>query len=581
MNQKEQNLTFKSLFLPFTTKKAIVYIVIIGLIVYFNSLFNGFVGDDWGQIVDNVNVHSLSNIFYLFTSSTFYVHGAGTFGLYYKPIMMTLFSLIYSVFGSQAFIYHLTQMILHIVNSCLLFLFFAKFFGKKVSFSLAALFLIHPINSESVLYIANMQEVLFFFFGIISLLVLQKNVKPKIYLLIGIFGMLSLLSKETGILFILISLVYTYLFKNNKLHYYFTAGVTLITYLLLRISAIGIHIQSQETYLLSNSSFVERLISIPKIIFFYLSTSFFPENIVTQQHWVVRALTLNEFYAPLIFDILFFSIIIYFAFFFYLRGKKIFRLFTFFFIWFLLGLGFHSQLITLDATVSDRWFYFPIVGLLGMFGIIATYFWPAIKKIKLAKASILIFIILFSILSLRSFTRTFDWRNDYSLCSHDAKVNKNSYVLELCLGNEYRKLKNYNLAINHLNKSISLFPKYYIAMYYLAMTYADQRDYYNAIKYYEETVNNNNWGYGADMLATLLVYHKTPEQAEQVASENLKKQPNNGQLWYALSLAEYKLGNKEEALIDAQNAYSLAPNNLTGSVLNALQNNIPIKFNNK
>lgn len=54
--------SFKKLFVPFTTAKAIHLIVIIGFVVYVNSLYNGFVVDDLGQIIGNESIRSLTNI---------------------------------------------------------------------------------------------------------------------------------------------------------------------------------------------------------------------------------------------------------------------------------------------------------------------------------------------------------------------------------------------------------------------------------------------------------------------------------------------------------------------------------------
>lgn len=578
MPQQEKEFSLKDYFVPLTTLKAVHFIIIIGLVVYFNSLFNGFVGDDWGQIIDNKIIHSLKNISYFFSGSTFYIEGAGSFGLYYKPIMMLIYSTTYSLFGPNAFFYHLIQLLFHIASSSLLFIFLEAFFKRKLAFILAVIFLIHPINAESVLYIANMQEVLYFFFGIIALLILQKSNSLKSSYLVGVFGLLSILSKETGILFLLILLAYTYIFKKAKYNY-FTLGVTIGIYFLLRLTTIGINVEHQDTYLLSNSNSLERLYSIPKIIFFYFSTFFFPKDLAIAQHWVVKTPQLGSFYIPLAIDVFIFVIAIASAIKLYIKDKKIIGTYLFFFVWFILGLGLHMQIITLDATVSDRWFYFPIVGLLGMIGIGIKYFWPEVKSNKISKIIILTLLCSTLVLfSYRSFLRSFDFRNDYTLCNNDSRINKNSYIIELCLGNEYRKLKQYDKAISHLNKSIILFPKYYIAMYYLADTYSDLNDIDNALKYYEKTMDNNQWGYGSDKLSTLLAYHRDPKMAKKTAEENLKKQPRNGQLWYALAIAEYRLGNKEKAISAAKNAYVLNPNDLTKKILNGFEKGLSIKF---
>src|SRR5579872_2675138 len=119
----QETFSFKNYFVPFTTTKAIHWILVIGLLVYSNSLFNGFVGDDLGQIIDNPTVHSIVNIFTFFTSSTFYNGGLQyLIGVYYKPLLLTFYSLVYTFFGPNYIMFHLFQVTLCIANTVILFL---------------------------------------------------------------------------------------------------------------------------------------------------------------------------------------------------------------------------------------------------------------------------------------------------------------------------------------------------------------------------------------------------------------------------------------------------------------------------
>ncbi|MGH7203480.1 MAG: hypothetical protein ACREHC_03495, partial [Candidatus Levyibacteriota bacterium] len=116
-DQQEEEFSFKSLFVPFTTTKAIHWIIVIGLLVYFNSLFNGFVGDDDAQILTNPTAHSITNIFSFFKGSTLYLSQAsGNVGLYYRPMLSTVLSIIYSLFGANPFFFHAIQLLFHISN---------------------------------------------------------------------------------------------------------------------------------------------------------------------------------------------------------------------------------------------------------------------------------------------------------------------------------------------------------------------------------------------------------------------------------------------------------------------------------
>ena len=119
----------------------------IGILVYFNSFFGQFVWDDLIYFVNNPEIHSF-NLFKLFGENIF------NKATYYRPIPATYFSLLLNIFGGQTFFYHLIQVVIHIINSILVFKLFSLFFNKKPSFFLSLIFLVHPMNVESVSYIA-------------------------------------------------------------------------------------------------------------------------------------------------------------------------------------------------------------------------------------------------------------------------------------------------------------------------------------------------------------------------------------------------------------------------------------------
>jgi hypothetical protein len=54
------DLSLKQFFVPLTNAKAIIFIIIIGFIIYGNALFNGFVWDDYPFILNNTDIHSFN-----------------------------------------------------------------------------------------------------------------------------------------------------------------------------------------------------------------------------------------------------------------------------------------------------------------------------------------------------------------------------------------------------------------------------------------------------------------------------------------------------------------------------------------
>src|SRR4029077_5166175 len=123
------------------------------------------------------------------------------------------------------------------------------------------------------------------------------------------------------------------------------------------------------------------------------------------------------------------------------------KLYVFFSFWFVIGIGILLQISPLGMTVADRWFYFPIVGLLGMLGIVMQEFLPSIKRqyiLYFCLASLLI-----ALLSFRTFLRTFDYKDNMTLYAHDTKnqvgdaVLMNAYFQTLKEANKTDEAKRY------------------------------------------------------------------------------------------------------------------------------------------
>src|SRR5262249_49408202 len=85
-----------------TTTMSVLVITILGFATHFTGLRNPFVTEDYSQIINNPVVHSITNIGRFFGGSTFYVGGHGAthlVGIYYRPLMTTTFSILYTLFG--------------------------------------------------------------------------------------------------------------------------------------------------------------------------------------------------------------------------------------------------------------------------------------------------------------------------------------------------------------------------------------------------------------------------------------------------------------------------------------------------
>lgn len=556
-----------------TTKRTILIICIVGFLVYSNSFFNNFVWDDKAFIILNPAVHSI-NIPLQFGKSIF------NDGVYYRPLQALYAAVLYSVFSTSVFPYHLLQLLIHLAGTIFLYLIFKRFFDKTYALILSLVFLVHPMQVESASYIAQTASPLFFIFGILALFLTIKGRVKFSFPLIGFLLLLSLLVKESGILFVVLLIFYSFLYKIEERFRILTESTgAIFFYLVLRFWVGQPFFDKSLLYNpIARVTFIQRLFTVPEVAFYYLKTFVFPINLSINQHWVVTSPNFGSFYLPLLVDLLVLGIIILGGIYFSKKSREIFYSYIFFSVWFVLGISFHLQLVPLDMTVADRWFYFSIAGLLGTIGVFLSrsQFGSIIRKIIVP--ILLVIIVGFGI---RTVIRNMDWKDSKTLYKHDIKISDN-FELENNMGSELIQDGDYKSAIPYLRRSVQMWPDWDRGWDNLGVAYQLSGNISGAKESYEKAISiNPNHVQIIERLSALLVFYYDPEDAKELIITALFKFRQRSMLWYYLSLADYKLGHNKVALQDITNAYQLDPgNNDIKTVLYLLQNNQPIIFKN-
>lgn len=89
----------------------------------------------------------------------------------YAPVQMLSYMLDYTVWGMRASGFHLTNLVIHAGNGLLFYLLMFRLSGRRAwAFIAAALFLLHPVQVESVAWLSQRKTVLAMFFYLIALL---------------------------------------------------------------------------------------------------------------------------------------------------------------------------------------------------------------------------------------------------------------------------------------------------------------------------------------------------------------------------------------------------------------------------
>jgi hypothetical protein len=120
---------------------------------------------------------------------------------YYRPIQLTVYATIHSLAGYNPFWYHTMSILIHTLAGITAFFFFKTLLtDKKIAFIGSVLFLVHPVQTESVSYISGLSDPLYVLFFFLSLTLYLKKDRGKRWSTGSIvFLVLSILSKELGI----------------------------------------------------------------------------------------------------------------------------------------------------------------------------------------------------------------------------------------------------------------------------------------------------------------------------------------------------------------------------------------------
>jgi hypothetical protein len=179
------------------------------VVVYGRTLHFAFVSwDDPRHVCNNafvregVTLHSIRAAFT--TPLTFHWH----------PVTMLSHMLDVELFGLHAGGHHATNVLLHLLNTILLFfLFRAMSGGPWLSALLAALFAVHPLHVENVAWISERKDLLCAFFGLLAVHAYLQYVRRgrRIWLVAtSAFFLLGLLSKSMLVTLPLVLLLLDY-----------------------------------------------------------------------------------------------------------------------------------------------------------------------------------------------------------------------------------------------------------------------------------------------------------------------------------------------------------------------------------
>ena len=200
-------------------------ILLVSFLIYLPSLSGDFVIDDVPQIRDNPHIHNLSHLPDFFTKGVWANTSLeiNTVPIY-RPMHLVAELLNHAMFGNNPVGYHVFLLMLHLANTCLVFVLIRKLLaGSAMAATIgAAMFALHPTRVESVAWLSGITDPLVVFFLLGALLIHQifiENQKKWWYLALSLLCFqLALWSKEVAIVLPFVIVAHDLIYRR-KIHW--------------------------------------------------------------------------------------------------------------------------------------------------------------------------------------------------------------------------------------------------------------------------------------------------------------------------------------------------------------------------
>lgn len=184
------------------------------LILYSRTFWYGFSPMDeyWLIIAEKKQLADLSGWSGYFHTSVL--------GMYYRPILSLSFLFDAQANGIDPFCFHVTNVMLHLACSLLIFRFFTLFSVPRTAALFAALiFAVHPVNAHAVAWIPGRNDMLLTFFLLLSVISLMRFLRHSHwgwYILHLFFFSCTLFTKESAIVLPLLYLLIVFFFSSER-----------------------------------------------------------------------------------------------------------------------------------------------------------------------------------------------------------------------------------------------------------------------------------------------------------------------------------------------------------------------------
>ena len=530
------------------------------LALYYPALHNGFVNyDDPAYVTSNWQVQqgfTSRNLAWAFTS---------TAEANWHPLTWISHMLDVQLFGLRPAGHHAQSIFWHAVNVLLLFLLLAKatgFVGRSAL--VAGLFAVHPLNVESVAWIAERKTVLCTFFLLLALAAYgwyAKRPRASRYLLVSFLFALALMAKPMAITlpFALLLLDFWPLqrFPETALSKLVVEKTPLLA---LSAASAAITLYAQRIGgAIGSTALLPPAIRLKNAIYSYLiyiEKAVLPSRLAVFYPHPEGALALWKVMGAVV------LLIMVTAVFWHFRER---RYLLVGWLWFLGTLAPMIGIVQVGRQAwADRYAYLPLWGLFVIAVWLAS---EAATRISLSRgAQVVIALAVLIGYAVTAHIQIGYWRDSYTLFAHALQVTEANPIAEDNLGSALLEMRRPDLAQSHLERAIQLMPTLATAHYNLGTLLqrqnemdCAQREYQWALQYGSDTQElaqtHNNLGVLFDQFGRR-------EQALAEFSQAIALNPHEQNSLVSRGLIEREEGKLDAALQDFARAAQVTPSPL-------------------
>lgn len=510
---------------------SILLIAIISISVYANTLKNGFVYDDGDTVVNNALIRDLRQLPKLFEGNDYFKLSGETS---YRPVVTFTYFLDYASFGLESWGYHLTNILLHAVNSVLLFIFLSLVFkspadiGHRSLLLVTLLFATHPALTEAVNAVSFREDLLVFLFYMATLIIyMESRSERPISLILYFFSCLTyfmaLFSKEAAVTLPLTVYCLESIYAGKKkgevrsiMFNRYCIGYVVITFIYAYFRFFCFYNPARNAT--HDWEMGERMLTIPWLIINYIKLAVIPVSLSAD--YLIRPVesVSSSFIAPV-------AVIVFLLTAALIIGQKERRI-AFGYLFFILTLIPVYNIIPLANPFAERYLYLPTVGV----AVVATSALGLIFKSSAPKSrNIHIILCAFIVIGIYSFAvigRNGVWRDNFSLWSDAVKKMPQSHRSHYNLGMALDERGWMNEAMQHYQAAIRLDP-------------ADPKPFYN--------------------LGLLYARLNKPGKAAELYQIAIKLNPENSKYHYNLADVYYKQGRLDDAVRELKASLKSGP----------------------